>query len=631
MKLTTLSLIIILAAALTSFSQTTEFTYQGSLKDGAIAANGNYDFEFKLFDLVSGGTQQGSTLQRLNVAVANGIFAVSLDFGAGTLPGADRYLDIAVRTAGGGVFTALTPRNKVNSSPYSVKSLNSTTADAATNATQLGGVAASQYVVTTDPRMTDARPPTAGSTNYIQNGTSVQASSNFNISGTGTANILNAATQYNIGGSRVMSVAGTNNLFAGAGAGTANTTGGNNSFFGRNSGSANTSGSRNSFVGSLSGNSNTTGSDNVFIGSQAGQLNTGGLNNVFIGSTAGVLNATGNFNTFVGAFSGQANTTGLGNVLLGIDAGYSNTTGNYNTFVGTGAGRSNTTAGDNAFFGQSSGYANTTGSFNAFFGGNSGSANTTGNANSFFGKNVGVANTTGFSNAFFGTNAGDNNSSGGGNSFFGRIAGTGNTTGSDNAFFGFGAGAANTTGGNNTIVGHGGNVGSGGLSFATAIGSNAVVTTSNTVVLGRIEDTVVAPNLLQVDALGAAGATALCRNASNQIATCSSSMRYKANIDRFASGLSLINRLKPITFDWKDGGMHDLGLGAEDVAAIEPLLVTYNSKGEVEGVKYDRIGVVLVNAVKEQQKIIEDQQTQIDALIKLVCLTNKDAEVCKEK
>lgn len=55
--------------------------------------------------------------------------------------------------------------------------------------------------------------------------------------------------------------------------------------------------------------------------------------------------------------------------------------------------------------------------------------------------------------------------------------------------------------------------------------------------------------------------------------------------------------------------MHDLGLGAEDVAAIEPLLVTYNAKGEVEGVKYDRIGVVLVNAVKEQQAEISSQRS----------------------
>ena len=75
--------------------------------------------------------------------------------------------------------------------------------------------------------------------------------------------------------------------------------------------------------------------------------------------------------------------------------------------------------------------------------------------------------------------------------------------------------------------------------------------------------------------------TTLCRTASNQIVSCSSSLRYKTNINRFSFGLDLIDRLKPITFDWKEGGTNDVGLGAEDVAAIEPLLVTYNDKGEV--------------------------------------------------
>jgi hypothetical protein len=165
-------------------AQTTAFTYQGSLKDGANPANGNYDFEFKLFDLVSGGTQQGTTVQRLNVAVANGTFNVSLDFGTAVLTGADRFLDVAVRTAGGGAFTALSPRQKINSAPYSVRSLNSAAADSATNATQLGGVAANQYVLTGDPRMTDSRPPSAGSSNYIQNQSAgPQVGSSFNISG----------------------------------------------------------------------------------------------------------------------------------------------------------------------------------------------------------------------------------------------------------------------------------------------------------------------------------------------------------------------------------------------------------------------------------------------------------------
>jgi hypothetical protein len=34
---------------------------------------------------------------------------------------------------------------------------------------------------------------------------------------------------------------------------------------------------------------------------------------------------------------------------------------------------------------------------------------------------------------------------------------------------------------------------------------------------------------------------------------------------------------------------------------------TLNNDGQVEGVKYDRVGVVLINAVKEQQAQIEAQ------------------------
>jgi hypothetical protein len=88
-------------------------------------------------------------------------------------------------------------------------------------------------------------------------------------------------------------------------------------------------------------------------------------------------------------------------------------------------------------------------------------------------------------------------------------------------------------------------------------------------------------------------------------------LRYKTALKDFKGGLNVVNRLHPITFDWKEGGMHDLGFGAEDVAAIEPLLVTRNDKGEVEGVKYDRISAVLVNALQEQQAEIKEQRTQI--------------------
>jgi hypothetical protein len=46
------------------------------------------------------------------------------------------------------------------------------------------------------------------------------------------------------------------------------------------------------------------------------------------------------------------------------------------------------------------------------------------------------------------------------------------------------------------------------------------------------------------------------------------------------------------------------------VAAVEPLLVTHNSSGQVEGVKYDRLSAVFINAFKEQQAQIERQQAK---------------------
>ena len=100
--------------------------------------------------------------------------------------------------------------------------------------------------------------------------------------------------------------------------------------------------------------------------------------------------------------------------------------------------------------------------------------------------------------------------------------------------------------------------------------------------------------------------------------------------------MDIIDRLKPITFDWKQGGKRDLGLGAEDVEKVDPLLVTYNVNGQVEGVKYDRIGVVLINAVKEQQAQIEQQDTkiklleeQVKALQALVCRKSAQASACR--
>lgn len=136
--------------------------------------------------------------------------------------------------------------------------------------------------------------------------------------------------------------------------------------------------------------------------------------------------------------------------------------------------------------------------------------------------------------------------------------------------------------------------------------------------------------------IGAGGDQAMCRGSvSRQVATCASSLRYKTAIGPFRGGLALINRLRPIRFTWKSSGAVDLGLGAEDVAAIEPLLVTRNEEGQVEGVKYDKLSDVFINAFKEQQAQIERQRTQlerqlrqINVLRQIVCRNRKSTRLC---
>ncbi len=618
-----LSAILVLAVLpLGLKAQTFDFTYQGNLNSTGSPANGSYDFEFALF--VVNGSQVGSTLTRTSVPVTDGVFTVTLNFG-NNYTGADRELEIRVRPTGGGAFTTLAPRQLLRATPFSIVSVSAVSAlnaTTATNATQLGGVAANQYVLTGDARLSDARTPLPGSSSYIQNQNAApQATSNFNISGTGTANVFTAASQFNIGGNRVLSVSGTQNTFVGVGAGSVNSGGVDNAFFGTRAGGSNTTGIRNSFFGSDAGFSNTSGSSNAFFGLDAGRENT-----------------IGSLNAFFGAFAGTFNETASDNAFFGGSAGFGTTTGGRNSFFGRSSGESNSTGFDNSFFGIEAGSANTSGSDNSFFGADAGKATTTSIRNSFFGANAGMRNTTGASNTFVGIAAGDDN-----------------TTGNVNAFFGAFAGQDNTTGSNNTLIGTQANVTVGNLTFATAIGAGATVSTSNTMVLGRSVDVVRVPGnfgigtttpndkldvigSIRVSVLGVAGPTPLCRNASNQISLCSSSRRYKSNIQEFTPGLDLIKRLRPVSFNWISQGTRDIGLVAEEVADAEPLLATFNNLDEIEGVKYDRIGIVLVNAIKEQQTQLEAQQKEIGTLKETVktltaalCELNPQLTVCKSE
>ena len=98
----------------------TAFTYQGSLNAGTNRANGTYDFRLSLCDCLNGGSLTAGPLTNSAVAVSNGLFAITLDFGAGALDGSARWLELAVRTSGGGAFTVLSPRQGVTPTPYAI-------------------------------------------------------------------------------------------------------------------------------------------------------------------------------------------------------------------------------------------------------------------------------------------------------------------------------------------------------------------------------------------------------------------------------------------------------------------------------------------------------------------------------
>jgi hypothetical protein len=103
----------------TAHAQGTAFTYQGRLTASGSPANGSYDLQFGLWNGASGAEQLGSTVSNPATAVSNGVFTVTLDFGA-NFSGADRWLEIGVRAHGGGVYNTLSPRQQLTPSPYAI-------------------------------------------------------------------------------------------------------------------------------------------------------------------------------------------------------------------------------------------------------------------------------------------------------------------------------------------------------------------------------------------------------------------------------------------------------------------------------------------------------------------------------
>jgi len=119
-----LSLSCLLGDIRIAVSQGTAFTYQGYLSDGGNPASGTYDLGFTLLDGLTNGNVIAGPITNSTVAVSNGLFIVTLDFGGTAFSGAPRWLEIGVRTNGSTSFSELAPCQQISTVPYAIYATN---------------------------------------------------------------------------------------------------------------------------------------------------------------------------------------------------------------------------------------------------------------------------------------------------------------------------------------------------------------------------------------------------------------------------------------------------------------------------------------------------------------------------
>lgn len=455
---------------------------------------------------------------------------------------------------------------------------------------------------------------------------------------------------------------GTHNLFIGnsSGQGTSarTITGSNNLFLGNCAGKQIGPGASNIAIGNCAAYNNRCGDCNIIIGKDSActsELSAGESecinNNVVIGSCSfntglGDANATcrADCNVIIGncavtdvcaspmgavvignnaAQCIRSICTVTGGVYIGFFAGQKQTTNaETNTFIGTCAGRNASTASGNTLIGLCAGHPITTGGCNTIIGHCAGyNAKTTMCCTTMMGINTKAACSVennvalgGFSgtgrcqNVVIGNQAGgETDFNGDCNVFVGYWSGKTNvgSTASCNVYIGWCAGSG--TGSNNIAIGRCAGQGSFGLVDLDA--SN----TSNHIIIGNTGIT----NFYTKMSTTGTGNSVLLTSDCELIAP-GSSRRYKENIRPFLSGLDYVLKMNPVTFTYIERPEETdpiLGLIAEDLDEIGLTeLVNYNNDNLPESISYDKISVVLINAVKELDGEIKKSLAKLEAL-----------------
>lgn len=329
------------------------------------------------------------------------------------------------------------------------------------------------------------------------------------------------------------------------------------------------------------------------------------------------------FNTAEGSNALKNLSTGAGNTGIGWYSLFTNSLGSYNTGVGAGTlalngGDENTAVGAGALL------LNTTGGGNTANGALALLNNTTGDSNTANGVQALSANSTGSENTAVGFTALLNNNSFG-NTGIGSAALRSNTTGVSNTATGGGALLLNTTGGRNTAVGlralwtnstGDGNTALGVDAGLSLNGGGNVCIGDGVEGASGMNDTTWIRNVYASVATG----RAVFVNSDNKIGTMSSSRRFKDEIRPMDQASDVIFALKPVTFRYKEeiDRSHALSFGliAEEVAEISPELITRDTDGRPQTVRYEAVNAMLLNEFLKEHQTVREQGATIAELKK---------------
>jgi uncharacterized coiled-coil protein SlyX len=372
--------------------------------------------------------------------------------------------------------------------------------------------------------------------------------------------------------------------------------------------------------------SNTVGTENVAVGAQALVFNVDGVSNTAAGTQALFANTSGSGNCAFGQWAQSFNTVGDTSNAFGYGSLFNNDTTAINGF-GFAALASNVTGPNNAAFGDLSLVLNVIGSANCAFGNeallnNDSSAAGAGNGNNAFGVQALTSNVDGETNNAFGTFALFSNVSGVWNNAFG-FAALSSSTGDFNTAMGDSAGATITTGNHNACFGEG--------------AGNGIVTADNQVAINvpaagpfaDISNTCFIGSIFNQPVSDAGSAQDVFVDQFNVLGFVASTRRVKHDIKPMDKASEMLYGLKPVTYKYNSDktGRTQFGLIAEEVAEVAPDLVIRDNNGDVQTVRFEQIGMIMLNEFLKEHRTVEQLKSKVAKQEAIIAQQQKGMEV----